>query len=146
MWNYIIVEGYCLGSWGYGDTEQGKCPCGKESVSEFCLCNDLEQKCPFLGYTKSSVREAAWTVPLHLLIKDKLFELGSTVVRYITWNCLHRWFYDKGWFERNVMPASEAMERKTHDEFNTILAQFREWVSHKSGIRKAKSPMKNPSM
>jgi len=96
MWNYIVLEGYCLGT-----SIDKRPPCGRR-ISTFCLTNG---HCPYFAFANSNEREAAFGVPLLLIFWDKAKELVNEITAKLSWQLWDRWHYDKVWLEK--LPIAE---------------------------------------
>lgn len=99
MWSYIVIEGICLGT---RDGIDKLSPCGNRAPSPFCLKSG---HCPHFAYTTSNEREAAFYVPLRLIIWDKLKDWLKQTGDDIRWQLWGRWHYDKDWVKK--MPTAE---------------------------------------
>jgi len=67
MWGHVVIEGYCFAGF----------PCGKTSPDSECIRPD--RNCPGFAYCESNEREAAYFVPLSLILWDRARKFGRWV-------------------------------------------------------------------
>jgi hypothetical protein len=87
-WNNICIEGLC-----FGNSKDDKYPCGQKYPTVFCL---EKGHCPHFAYSESSERDAAYFVPLRLILWDRFksaIEGLSTSLNWFFWGQL--WFNQK---------------------------------------------------
>lgn len=131
MWRHIVVEGYCFAKTGGNK----KPPCGNETATTFCLSNGL---CPHFAYAKSSEREAAYWVPLRLILWDRFRYGAGNSWDWIRWQVWDRWF----WKQRNAefiasverhtvkCPEVDSQLQKAKDEFpKWFEVAKKEWIN-----------------
>ena len=84
-WTNVVIEGHCLAE---GDT----CPCGRTVPSPFCLGNGKIGTCPHFGWSDTTERNAAFFVPLRLILLDRFKSTCSDA-----WNTLEWFFWGQLW-------------------------------------------------
>ena len=97
IWSNVVVEGYC-----FADSKDDKYPCGHTAPSSFCLENG---HCPHFGYAESTERDAAFFVPLRLIVKDKMRSIGESLYWKLRWWLWVKWHYNPNWLEK--IPIAE---------------------------------------
>ncbi len=113
FWNHIVIEGLC-----FADDPN---PCGRE-ISNFCLKHG---HCPYLGYTSSNEREAAYFVPLVLIIKDKLAGWWEDITSKVSYYLWYRWH--KSWYDNlDNLPTTELPE--WDEKMNRKRSEFANWI------------------
>lgn len=119
-WSNIVIEAYC-----FGEKKDNKYPCGQRYPTVFCLQSG---HCPHFAYAKSSEREAAWFVPLHLLIWDRVKSVSGTIRDNLTWYVWHRWFFKKQWAEFKEHVKTHTVECPEWDkQLEESKDKFPEW-------------------
>ena len=114
-WSHVVIEGFC-------DEENGRHPCGKSAVSDFCL---LKGGCPHFHWAGSNEREAAQFVPLRLIVEDKLRNRLSELYWWSRWLLWDKWRYDPSWIERVPIAECPPVHGQVMDNARR---QFPEWL------------------
>ena len=75
LWNHLVLESYC---------ENEDCP---HEISPTCL----KEGCKSLLWCEATERDAAFFVPLHLILWDKLWALLSNIYWWGNYYLYFRW-------------------------------------------------------
>jgi len=111
-WTNVVIEGHCLAE---GDT----CPCGRTVPTPFCLGNGKIGTCPHFGWSDTTERNAAFFVPLRLILLDRFKSTCSDA-----WNTLEWFFWGQLWFNRRKMDAFFDSIKVVSDD-DPCMAHFR---------------------
>ena len=135
MWNNIVIEAFC-----FGESKDGKYPCGLRYPTAFCLENG---HCPHFYYSESSERDATIFVSFRLIVWDRLltcFEVIRSWLYWYLWGCL--WFNKRktqrimdsiGSSKAGEFPEIDNMYQEAIDEFPEWIDKARaEWNSHQN--------------
>lgn len=113
MWRHVVLEGFC-----FGDIEGTERPCGKQSVSSFCLANG---KCPHFAYADSNEREAALFVPMWDIIWDRIKSGTENFYWKARWYLWNKWCFHKTWEDMEAhtteCPAWDSALKDAQDKF-----------------------------
>jgi len=90
-WTYVVIEGHCFGE----EDENGHNPCGVDVPSPRCLGNGKSGMCPHFAWTPETEREAAFFVPIKLILKDKFIGLCHHI-----WDKIEWYAWGQLWFNR----------------------------------------------
>lgn len=129
MWRHVVLEGYCFGE----ANEGGLYPCGRLTVSSFCLCNGL---CPHFAYSQVPERDVAYFVPWHLVLWDKVAqvvkdvwgELAEVVWGPLRWHLWGKQNYAKLLKWAGTLPPGEAGEEEDEEHRREVSERFRAWL------------------
>ncbi len=117
-WRHIVIEAYC------GGEEEHTYPCSRR-IGVHCLSAGL---CPWLGYCKSSEREAAYWAPLRLIVWDKLREKLANLWRKVRWWAWDKWGHEKRWAkimsDITVVDDPETQEKRINKDFPAWLEKM----------------------
>ena len=81
-WRHVVIEGFCI---CFKDSP----PCGRDSVSAFCLGNN--HHCPYFYYSKSDEREASAFVPIGDILYDRASEKFDDIYCWLRWYLWDKW-------------------------------------------------------
>jgi hypothetical protein len=137
-WRHVVVEAFCFAE------EDHIYPCGKSRISSVCFGAD-GKCCPNFGFTDSTEREAAYWVPLHLVVWDKLKVLPDKAywkLRWLLWDQFNR-NNDKFFDDIDVIQPGEYPEMDAEDRNRR--KRFRRWIKkneYKVGAEGSEAPIK----
>jgi len=122
-WSTVCVEGFC-----FGGEVGGKYPCGKPCPSTFCLQN---RTCPYFAWGESSEREAAYFVPLHLIVWDKVRIWWTEELLFkLRWWLWDKWHYDKNWCEKiKALDPNDPIAVNLEKEREEQNSKFPKWFA-----------------